>query len=64
MANISYRTKVKAYRLPNDLIAELEYAAKLHNHTVNEEVVARLRAGAVEVPPEMVEGQMQLNLGD
>ena len=60
MPNVSSKTKVKGVRMPNAMVAELEYAAKLHGRTFNEEALSRLQAGAVEMPPEVLEGQLSL----
>ncbi len=54
------KSKAKTIRLSMEDWAEVEYAASLHGHGVNDEIKERIHALAVEVPPEVAEGQQAL----
>lgn len=60
MPGKSSKSKAKSIRLSLEQWAELEYAASLHGHGVNDEVKARIAAGAVEMPVERPEGQTSI----
>lgn len=51
------KSKAKSIRLSLEDWAEVEYAARLHGCGVNDEIKSRIHALAVEVPPEVADGQ-------
>ena len=57
------KSKAKSIRLPLEDWREIEYAAALHGVEVNTEIKNRIRALAVEVPPDVVDGQQVLDFG-
>lgn len=59
----STKSRAKSVRLSLEDWAELEYAAKLHGHGVNDEIKERVHAGAVPMPVTQLEGQQELDLG-
>lgn len=58
------RSKAKSIRLSLEDWAEVEYAAQLHGHGVNDEIKARIKALAVEMPVTQLPGQISLDLCD
>lgn len=60
----SKTSKAKSIRLSNEMWAEVEYAAALHGVGVNDEIKARIQAGAVEMPVERPDGQTSIFDGE
>lgn len=56
----SKTSKTMGVRLPLTDWAEIEYAAKLHGRTRNDEIKWRLAQHRVEVPPEVCDGQTSI----